>query len=159
MSATGIRRQSITNITPDNAIRNTENVIIGFSVIEKGGKHRNCYVIKSKQEELTAFVDKHLTEKGNKPFWTKVDKNLNTHWYRAEYAKSLYNDLITANNHRQDYFEGYRDTFVNSQKLAQATDGHGQITKGYSTESLAVVSQNLGHNRIDVVYTNYLSRF
>lgn len=159
LSATGIRRQSITNITPDNAIRNTENVIIGFSVIEKGGKHRNCYVIKSKQEELTAFVDKHLTEKGNKPFWTKVDKNLNTHWYRAEYAKSLYNDLITANNHRQDYFEGYRDTFVNSQKLAQATDGHGQITKGYSTESLAVVSQNLGHNRIDVVYTNYLSRF
>jgi len=159
ISATGIRRQSVTVINPSNAIRDKVGVVIGFSVIEKGGKHRNCYVIKGKQEAVTSFVNKHLSQKGNQPFWTKVDKNLNTHWYRAEYARTLYNDLITANNHRQDYFEGYRDTFVNSQRLAQATDGHGQITKGYDTEALAVVSQNLGHNRIDVVYSNYLSRF
>lgn len=159
ISATGIRRQSITVISPANAIRDKEGVVIGFSVTEKGGKHRNCYVIKGRQEAVTSFVDKHQSQKGNKPFWTKADKNLNTHWYRAEYAKALYNDLITANNHRQDYFEGYRDTFVNSERLEQATEGHGQITKGYSTEALAVVSQNLGHNRIDVVYANYLSRF
>ena len=159
ISSTGIRRQSITVINPTNAIRDKEGVVIGFSVIEKGGKHRNSYVIKGRQEAVTSFVNKHQSQNGNQPFWTKVDKNLNTHWYRAEYAKTLYNDLITANNHRQDYFEGYRDTFVNSQRLEQATDGHGQITKGYDTEALAVVSQNLGHNRIDVVYSNYLSRF
>lgn len=159
IGATGIRRQSVTVINPSDAIRNKEGMVIGFSVIEKGGKARNCYVIKSKQETITSFVNKHQSQKGNQPFWTKVDKNLNTHWYRAEYAKTLYNDLITANNHRQDYFEGYRDTFVNFQRLEQATGGHGQITKGYDTEALAVVSQNLGHNRIDVVYSNYLNRF
>ena len=159
LSATGIRRQSITSICPSNAIRNKNGTVIGFHVVEKGGKHRNCYVIKSKQESITTFVDKHSSLHGNEPFWNKVDKNLNTHWYRAEYAHTLYNDLIFALNKKQDYFEGYRDTFVNASKLDTATNGHGTITKGYDTESLAIVSQNLGHNRIDVVYSNYLSRF
>lgn len=159
LSATGIRRQSILTISPSNAIRDKEGTVIGFQVVEKGGKSRNCYVLKDKQNDMTAFVDKHMENKGDKPFWSKADKNLNTHWYRAEYARSLYNDLITAKNHNQDYFEGYRDTFVNASKLEQATSGHGTITKGYDTESLAVVSQNMGHNRIDVVYANYLSRF
>lgn len=159
LSATGIRRQSITSISPANAIRSDSGTVIGFHVVEKGGKARNCYVIKSKQADITAFVDKHISTHGNKPFWNKVDKNLNTHWYRGEYAHTLYNDLVNAHNSKQDYFEGYRDTFVNSSKLEQVTSGHGAITKGYDTESLAIVSQNLGHNRIDVVYSNYLSRF
>lgn len=159
LSATGIRRQSITTISPTNAIRNANGIVIGFQVVEKGGKARNCYVIKGKQESITAFVDKHISLNGNKPFWSKVDKNLNTHWYRSEYAHNLYNDLIFARNKKQDYFEGYRDTFVNALRYERATKGHGTIAKGYDTESLAIVSQNLGHNRIDVVYSNYLSRF
>lgn len=159
ISATGIRRQSITTISPTDAIRNKDGIVIGFHIIEKGGKPRNCYVIKGKQQEITNFVDKHASTHGNKPFWDKVDKNINTHWYRGEYAHTLYNDLITARNNKQDYFDGYRNTFVDSAKLEQATNGHGEITKGYVTETLAVVSQNLGHNRIDVVYSNYLSRY
>lgn len=159
ISSTGIRRQSITVINPSNAIRDKEGTVIGFSVIEKGGKVRNCYVIKSRQKAITSFVEKHQSQKGNKPFWNKADKNLNTHWYRAEYAKTLYSDLVSAQSNKQDYFNGYRDFFVNSSRLALATKGHGQTTKGYDTECLAVVSQNLGHNRIDVVYSNYLSRF
>lgn len=159
LSATGIRRQSVATISPTDAIRDRNNMVIGFRVIEKGGKARNCYVIKERQKDITDFVDKHSSINGNKPFWSKVDKNLNVHWYRGEYAHLLYNDLITAKNNKQDYFKGYRDSFVNSAKLEQATRGHGQITKGYDTEALAIVSQNLGHNRIDVVYSNYLSRY
>ena len=37
-----------------------------------------------------------------------------------------------------------------------AIKGHSQKVKGYDVECLAMVSQNMGHNRIDVVYTNYL---
>lgn len=159
LSATGIRRQSILSIKPSLAIRNKENIVIGFHVIEKGGKARNCYVIKKKQADITSFVDNQLLKQGDTPFWNRTDKNLNTHWYRAEYAHTLYNDLIQAHNKHQDYFEGYRDTFINVSKLKQATGGHGAITKGYDTETLAVVSQNLGHNRIDVVYSNYFSRY
>lgn len=159
ISATGIRRQSVTVITPTDAIRNEVGTVIGFRVKEKGGKTRNCYVIKNKQKDITAFVDKHLSSHGNKPFWNKVDKNLNTHWYRGEYAHILYNDLLIAKHNEQDYFEGYRDSFVNTSKLEQITSGHKETTKGYDTATLAVVSQNMGHNRIDVVYSNYLNRY
>lgn len=133
--------------------------MIGFSVVEKGGKPRNCYVIKDKQRAVTSFVDKHQEKNGNQPFWSKADKNLNTHWYRAEYAKALYNDLVSAQNNKQDYFNGYRDFFVNSSRLELTTKRHKQTVKGYDVECLGVVSQCLGHNRIDVVYANYLSRF
>lgn len=66
---------------------------------------------------------------------------------------------MISNKNKEDYFNGYRDFFVNSSKLKQATSGYGENTKGYNTECLAIVSQNLGHNRIDVVYSNYLSKF
>ena len=159
LSATGIRRQSITVVSPADAIRDGQGVVIGFSVVEKGGKPRNCYVIKSKQNDITSFVDKHQSKSGNKPFWSKADKNLNTHWYRSEYARALYNDLVSAQNNKQDYFNGYRDFFVNSSRLELTTKRHKQTVKGYDVECLGVVSQCLGHNRIDVVYANYLSRF
>ena len=159
LSATGIRRQSITVVSPADAIRDGQGVVIGFSVVEKGGKSRNCYVIKSKQNDITSFVDKHQSKSGNKPFWSKADKNLNTHWYRSEYARALYNDLVSAQNNKQDYFNGYRDFFVNSFRLELTTKRHKQTVKGYDVECLGVVSQCLGHNRIDVVYANYLSRF
>lgn len=159
ISAVGIRRQSVVSVSPLNAIRDKQGTIIGFSIIEKGGKPRNCYVIQGKQKEITFFVNKHQSKNGNKPFWSKVDKNFNTHWYRAEYAKTLYNELISAKTNKQDYFNGYKDLFVNSSKLGKAIEGHRETTKGYNTEVLAIVSQNLGHNRIDVVYANYLSRF
>ena len=159
LSATGIRRQSITVVSPADAIRDGQGVVIGFSVVEKGGKPRNCYVIKSKQNDITSFVDKHQSKSGNKPFWSKADKNLNTHWYRSEYAKALYSDLVSAQSNKQDYFNGYRDFFVNSSRLELTTKRHNQTVKGYDVECLGVVSQCLGHNRIDVVYSNYLSRF
>lgn len=159
LSATGIRRQSITVVSPADAIRDGQGVVIGFSVIEKGGKSRNCYVIRDKQEAITSFVDKQQSKNGDKPFWNKADKNLNAHWYRAEYAKALYSDLVSAQSNKQDYFNGYRDFFVNSSRLELTTKRHNQTVKGYDVECLGVVSQCLGHNRIDVVYSNYLSRF
>lgn len=159
ISSCGVRRQSLTTITPSNAIRNKDNIIIGFSVVEKGGKSRNCYVLNGKQEEITKFVNTHIEVNGNKPFWNKVDKNLNTHWYRGEYAKTLYNDLIFAKNKKTDYFNGYYDTFINQNKLNSATKNYGAVSKGYDTEILGIVSQNLGHNRIDVVINHYLNKF
>lgn len=159
ISACGIRRQSITILTPSHAIRNNENMVIGFHVIEKGGKARNCYVRNECQEAITSFVNNHLATQGNNPFWNKVDKNLNTHWYRGEYAHALYQSLLVAKQNGEDYFRGYKDTFINQSKLSQATSKRKATTKGYDSEVLGMVSQNLGHNRIDVVYTNYLSRY
>ena len=156
ISACGVRRQSLTTIVPGNAIRNKDNMIIGFRVVEKGGKHRNCYVRSEYQKTITSFIDNHLKKHNNTPFWNKVDKNLNTHWYRAIYAKGLYQDFLKAKENGVDYFKGYKDMFINQSKFEKATKGRSQNVKGYDVECLAMVSQNMGHNRIDVVYTNYL---
>ncbi len=159
ISACGVRRQSLTILTPSHAIRDNNNMIIGFRVIEKGGKARNCYVRNECQQAITSFVDNHLATQGNNPFWNKVDKNLNTHWYRGEYAHALYHSLLSAKQNGKDYFRGYKDTFINQNKLSKAIGKRNATTKGYDSEVLGMVSQNLGHNRIDVVYTNYLSRY
>lgn len=159
ISATGIRRQSVATICPTNAIRNNEGTVIGFRITEKGGKSRNALVLKSKQEQITSFVNDSISRNGNQPFWNTPSKNLNTHWYRGEYANALYNELKQAKTDGQDYYGGYRSTFINESKYEQSTKGHNETTKGYDTECLALVSQSLGHNRIDVVYSNYLSRF
>lgn len=157
--ATGIRRQSITKVTPNDFIRNRDNVIVGVRVTEKGGKTRCAFVRKQYQEKVTAFIDNHYNNKGNAPLFTSVSKNLNTHWYRAEYANGLYNDLVNAKNNGTDYFNGYRDVFVNASKLDTVTSGKNKTTKGYDSECLCMTSMCLGHNRVDVVYTNYLVRF
>lgn len=156
ISSCGVRRQSLTMITPANAIRDKDNIVIGFHVVEKGGKQRNCYVRNEYQSQITAFVNTHLETQGNVPFWNKVDKNFNTHWYRGEYAKGLYNDLLEAKANGEDYFHGYQDIFINQRKLEQVTQRHKSSVKGYDTQVMAMVSQNMGHNRIDVVYVNYL---
>ena len=156
ISACGIRRQSLTTIAPRNAIRDKNNMVIGFKVIEKGGKPRNCYVRNEYQKTITSFVDNHLKNHNNTPFWHKVDKNLNTHWYRGVYANGLYHDLLKAKENGIDYFKGHKDMFINQSKFTKATKGRSQNVKGYDVECLAMVSQNMGHNRIDVVYTNYL---
>ena len=157
--ASGIRRQSITQIYPSDVIRSKDNIVIGIRVTEKGGKTRNAYIRQNFQKQVTNFVNLHYSKQGNVPFWSSVDKNLNTHWYRAEYANGLYCDLVSAKNNGVDYFNGYKEMFINSSKLNEAMTGRKELTKGYDTECLALVSQNLGHNRVDVVYTNYLSRF
>lgn len=72
VGACGVRRQSLTTINPSQAIRNSENVVIGFSVIEKGGKQRNCYVLDGCQKQITSFVDSHYSSQGNKRIWKKI---------------------------------------------------------------------------------------
>ena len=152
ITASGVRRQSLTVIRPHDIIRNADNVVIGVKVIEKGGRSRNAYIRNEFQTQITAFVDNHISAKGNQPFWNKVDKNLNTHWYRAEYANGLYLSLLNAKNSNTDYFKGYRDCFINERNFQNAIKGKKDTIKGYDTESLALVSQSLGHSRVDVVY-------
>ena len=64
--------------------------------------------------------------------------------------------MLNAKENGLDYFKGYKDLFINQSKFMNAIKGHSQKVKGYDVECLAMVSQNMGHNRIDVVYTNYL---
>lgn len=131
--ATGIRRQSVPVIRPSDAIRREDNRVICFHVKEKGGKARNCCVLKEKQEEITRLVDAGQKEHGNSPLFDTPDKNLNTHWYRAQYARDLYERFSQVEQEETDYFDGYDHVFLDYGKLEQAVRGHAEQTKDFES--------------------------
>lgn len=160
ITATGVRRQSLTVITPNNFKRDENGLIYAVNVREKGGKRRTCYVLSYYQKSITDFVNQKIADTGAySHLWDKVNKNINTHWYRAEYAERLYKELEQSKLSNMPFFNGHYGELINQSKLEIATKKYGKTCKGYDTELLAMVSQELGHNRIDVIYTNYLGKF
>ena len=156
--ATGIRRQSIDTISPKQAIRDCSGLVIGFNVCEKGGRERNCVVLQDERKRITEIVDRHIIDCGiHAPLFKQVDSNANPHFYRREYAQGLYSDLQQAKGKEEDYYNGMRDVFINQHQLEKATSRYEQtLIQGFESDILAEVSQNVGHNRIDVVIYHYL---
>lgn len=156
--ATGIRRASIDTITPSHAIRDSNGLVIGFHVTEKGGRERNCVVLTAERERITALINSHIETLGNlKPLFSKIDSNANPHYCRREYAQALYRDLFNFHLLNFDYYNGMRDSFINQSKLEYAVSRYNNLlVSGYKRDLLAEVSQNLGHNRVDVVIYHYL---
>lgn len=157
--ATGIRRESIATITPSQAIRDAQGQVIGFNVIgEKGGRERNSVVLEQERPRITELVNQRELEFGkNTAMFSAVDSNANPHHARREYAQQLYKDLKQANEQERDYYSGMRDRFINLQHLQKAISRYSnEKVKGYERDILAEISQNLGHNRIDVILYHYL---
>lgn len=154
VSATGIRRQSIATITPAQAIYGQAGQVVGFRVVEKGGRERCCVVLESERAWATQLVQDHAAHPES-PMLNAVDKNANPHYYRAEYARALYEDLKAAG----DYYDGKRAMFINEGAAERAMGRYAHDTcHGYDLRTVAEVSQNMGHNRLDVVMTHYLMR-
>lgn len=157
VAATGIRRESIATITPQQAVYGQNGQVIGFNVVEKGGRERCCVVLEGNREWITQLVSDKLTQGANKPMLKGVDKNANPHFFRAEYAQNLYNDLLEAKNAKIDYYDGMRERFINEANAERALERYAYDTyKGYTLAVVAEVSQNLGHNRLDVILNHYL---
>lgn len=152
VAATGIRRQSIAAITPGQAVYGQSGQVVGFNVTEKGGRNRCCVVLESEREWVTQLVKSHGAEP-DAPMLKAVDKNANPHYYRAEYAKNLYEDLKGAG----DYYDGMKALFINEQAAERAMGRYARdMCHGYILSVIAEVSQNMGHNRLDVILTHYL---
>lgn len=157
--ATGIRRQSIATITPSQSVRNADGLVIGFHVIEKGGRERNCVVLEQDRQRITEMVNQKIAEQGtNTPMFKAVDRNANPHYARREYAQVLYADLKQSHEQGRDYYDGLRDSFIKQEAFDKAISRYDktEIRGGFDRDTLAEVSQNMGHNRIDVILYHYL---
>lgn len=152
VAATGIRRQSIATITPSQAVYGRSGMVVGFRVVEKGGRERCCVVLEGERQWVTQLVEAHRDKPGS-PMLNGVDKNANPHFYRAVYARALYEDLRETG----DYYDGMRGLFINEKAADRALGRYAHDTcHGYDLHMVAEVSQNMGHNRLDVVLTHYL---
>lgn len=152
VAATGIRRQSISTITPAQAIYGQSGMVVGFRVVEKGGRARCCVVLEAERPWVTQLVQSHASQP-EAPMLNGVNKNANPHYYRGQYARDLYQDLKGGG----DYYDGMRDLFINEKAADRALGRYAHDTcHGYDLHVVSEVSQNMGHNRLDVVLTYYL---
>lgn len=156
--ATGCRRSSILTVTADKAIRNEDGTVIGFQFKEKGGRERNAIVLPSERQAMTDYVNSRQVEHGeNCRLVDTCDRNCNPHYQRAEYANQLYVEL---KDHRdEDIYCGHRSTFIDERHLQKALSHpryQREFVHGYETRLCAEISQQLGHNRIEVVVNSYL---
>ena len=156
--ACGMRRESIARITPSDFLRDRDGLCIGVHLIEKGGRERMAVILEQDRERITQAVNEAIARTGeDRPFLKEPDSNANPHYCRGEYAQQLYRDLLEAREEGRDYYEGLRGEFINDRAFEKAVDRYrSETVRGFDRDTMAEVSQNLGHNRVDVVLYHYL---
>lgn len=143
--ATGMRRESLTKITPSafnykkdgtpyQVRLRDERAYGGSNLSEKGGRDRIVDIPHQLQDRVREIVEEHR-ENGNldnKPIFDHVSSRLGTHRFRQEFAETTY----------KNYLEEH---------------GESSTYRGYDKEAIQHTTQQLGHNRMDIVIYNYLS--
>lgn len=134
--ATGLRRREL------EALRGSQMVLKGDKVylsIEngKGGKKRLVEAVKDER-----LVKDMCERAGSGKVFPKVHNGADIHFYRGNYAKAIYRkyarDISTLEKHEKYFCRG---------------DMKGQV---FDREAMRIASENLGHNRVDVIANNYL---
>lgn len=154
-SAFGIRRSSCENATCDQFIYK-DGQIYSIGVWEKGGRYSEHPCLPEYVQQVNDYISNRISQYGEDcRICDDPDSHVNLHAYRAEYACSLY-DSIRDNS---SYYDEWRKHYVNEDALDKACSHpryNSEFVHGYHTETVALVSQALGHNRISVVLNHYL---
>jgi len=103
----------------------------------KGGKERDVLVNRDVQ-----FVSNMMDRAGDGKVFPKLHNGADYHHYRGNYATNLYLSLARP-----------LDKIPPKERYICRGDMKGKI---FDKQAMAIVSQNLGHNRIDVIANNYL---
>lgn len=133
----GLRRHELEALFTENILIEGNQVLIEV-VQGKGGKRRTVEVFEEYQDFIKAF---HNDEKQQLVF-EKVPKNLDIHSFRAHFACEWYKQLARP-----------LDSLASNQKYYCKGDRKGVV---YDRKAMLEVSKLLGHNRINVISSNYL---
>jgi hypothetical protein len=139
--ATGVRRESITNLTPSSFIWHNGKVVAvrvewihdGKIHYEKGGRFRLAPVLKKYQTDIAKILK---DKEPDKPIFQNYSRKVDNHSFRSGYAISRYKELV-------DLKSKYRKQIKNNYR-------------NYDRDIIQAVSRNLGHNRLAVVVEHYL---
>lgn len=149
---TGGRRGDLERLEPKDFVKQGD-ICIGVNFEgSKGGRSRYTPILPEYQKEISKIVtDRELS--GKKKIFDRVNSHANIHAYRREYCQSLYKELLKD--------KGYRDRLVrvyeNRGKDMSITKEEYKTRDGrvFDRQSLAIASQALGHNRLDVIPKSY----
>lgn len=162
--ATGGRRCDISKLTV-NDFREIDGHMYVFFQQSKGGRNRLAPV----REEYTKRVKEILENAKNnekKRLFGHIPKEIDIHALRREYAKNLYNDIIKYPELKKDYLKHYperheyktqKDSNGNSYKKEIKKNTYTDRDKNiYERDDIYIISQALGHSRLEVSVTHYL---
>lgn len=159
IQACGCRRSSVTKINYNSCIFNSSGKVESIRCKEKGGKLNTYYVLPAYQDWLTSKIVT-LVATPEKSLFTEFDanKHVNSHYYRNEYSCNLYNQLKDELNNEKGFYNDsqYMYYAINPTKVSENLRRYGENYKGYDTMLLSMLSQSLGHYRLDVCVNHYL---
>ena len=151
LKATGMRRESLDKVNVDNFRYDSQGYPVAVKLVEKGGKYREAEIIRDYREDVKSVLTERL-ERNNydreKPIFEHIPSRLGTHRFRQEYAKEVYDNYI------KEHGTGTMKLADTNEK-AYESDNRTEL-RGYDVAALKHTTQNLGHNRLDVVIYNYL---
>lgn len=150
--ACGFRRASITRITPNDCVRNSQGQVVGIRVVEKGGKERVALVLNAYKERVTAIADK--AQEASRPLFTAYDSHIDNHRFRAEYCAALLKQLEEEQTQGKPWFGGDLSP-QNYIHLSSRDAKCGDTYRGHPTQVVAAVSGAMGHNRLEIIFSHY----
>ena len=134
---TGLRRHELAAVTPED-IKYEEDRLIVHVKQGKGGKQRVVQVL----GEYYSYAEKYIGLPKSETIFKKIPKNLDIHGYRAEFACAWYKKLARP-----------LENLTRKQKYYCKGDMKGIV---YDKRAMIMVSKMLGHERINVIASNYL---
>ena len=130
----------MTRITSDDLFFEDGKAYLNVTKGTKGGKARVVEIMGASEEETRDIVAFIQSKKGR--LFPKLHTNYDNHHYRGTYAMRLY----------QHYARSEKD-IPRADRYIMRKDRAGET---YDKRAMAIVTKNLGHNRIDVIAQSYL---
>ena len=133
----GLRRHELAALCTEDII--VEGEIVYIQILQgKGGKQRTVQVLPKYKD----FIGSLSSDKERQPVFDKIPQNLDIHSFRADFACQWYKVLARP-----------LDSLASNQKYYCKGDRKGVV---YDRKAMMTVSKLLGHNRINVIASNYL---
>ena len=162
--ATGSRRKDISKLCVNN-FREVDGKLYVFFEKSKGGRDRLTPVLEKYEKDVRDIIEQAKAD-GKTRLFNHIPKEIDVHGLRREYCQGLYDEIKDNKELRNEILKNYPErrelktqkdkdgnTVTKEIKSDVYKDRSGNVWK---RDDIYVLSQALGHNRLDVSVTHYL---
>ena len=155
--ATGGRRDDMRKLHTYNFREINGRLYVDF-IKSKGGRSRVSPVLPEMEKAVLDYKAKVISE-GRTNLFERIHTKADVHSFRREYAQDLYKMVSKDRTLLDELLVAYPPRSANKyEKNIQSntyTARRGKNRKTYCRDALYLVSQALGHNRLEVVVNHY----
>ena len=162
--ATGSRRKDISKLCVNN-FREVDVKLYVYFERSKGGRDRLTPVLEKYEKDVRDIIEQAKAD-GKTRLFNHIPKEIDVHGLRREYCQGLYDEIKDNKELRNEILKNYPErrelktqkdkdgnTVTKEIKSDVYKDRSGNVWK---RDDIYVLSQALGHNRLDVSITHYL---